>query len=147
MNRKEEQRRCKVTSIMFVVDTLWKNYTIFMSRSFKYNFSNTRKNNFSNTNFAERENKSTRKLISPKINLVKVHAEKQQQNYVWTKSTKSTERHGSAKFGHISKVTRSVFLWNNIWKLLPQYLLTLFLGGTALNVLHVYLLAWRRKVR
>ena len=146
MNRKEEQRRCKVTS-MFVVDTLWKNYTIFMSRSFKYNFSNTRKNNFSNTNFAERENKSTRKLISPKINLVKVHAEKQQQNYVWTKSTKSTERHGSAKFGHISKVTRSVFLWNNIWKLLPQYLLTLFLGGTALNVLHVYLLAWRRKVR
>ena len=69
MNRKEEQRRCKVTS-MFVVDTLWKNYTIFMSRSFKYNFSNTRKNNFSNTNFAERENKSTRKLISPKINLV-----------------------------------------------------------------------------
>ena len=147
MNRKEEQRRCKVTSIMFVVDTLWKNYTIFMSRSFKYNFSNTRKNNFSNTNFAERENKSTRKLISPKINLVKVHAEKQQQNYVWTKSTKSTERHGSAKFGHISKVTRSVFLWNNIWKLLPQYLLTLFLGGTALNVLHVYLLAWRRKIR
>ena len=146
MNRKEEQRRCKVTS-MFVADTLWKNYTIFMSRSFKYNFSNTRKNNFSNTNFAERENKSTRKLISPKINLVKVHAEKQQQNYVWTKSTKSTERHGSAKFGHISKVTRSVFLWNNIWKLLPQYLLTLFLGGTALNVLHVYLLAWRRKIR
>ena len=108
MNRKKEQRRCKVTS-MFVVDTLWKNYTIFMSRSFKYNFWNTRKNNFSNTNFAERENKSTRKLISPKINLVKVHAEKQQQNYVWTKSTKSTERHGSAKFGHISKVTRSQF--------------------------------------
>ena len=70
-----------------------------MSRSFKYNFSNT--------NFAERENKSTRKLISPKINLVNVHAEKQQQNFVWTKSTKSTERHGSAKFGYISKVTRS----------------------------------------